>query len=147
MEMALRELRHNAVLRSWSTLKTGSTTTNSGSGRTNHAGAIGSGYPDGPLALGVLGCECPERFARLLELVGPPDGNPDRPGLQQPGEPLQVFRGRHRPYVVALRSLAGRREWRGAAPVVVEDLGVGVEALRRVGDKVQEGLDALRVAL
>src|SRR5215217_5150862 len=135
------------VLRSWSILKTGSTTRCSGFGRTNQRGRDAlSGYSDGPLALGVLGCQRPEPFARLLELVGPLDGNPKRPGLEQSREPLQVFLGRHSPYVVALRSLAGRREWRGPAPVVVEDLGVGVEALRRVGDEVQEGLDALGVA-
>src|SRR5215213_4459878 len=104
------EVRLNGVLGSWSTLRTGSTTTSSGSGLTYHRGAIRSGYPDGPLALGMLGRERPECFARLLELVGPSDGNPDRPGLQQPREPLQVFRGRRRPYVVALRSLAGRRQ-------------------------------------
>src|SRR5215207_7704382 len=106
-----------------------------------------SGYPDGPLALGVLGCERPKPFARLLELVGPLDGNPDRPGLQQSREPLQVLRGRHSPDVVALRSFPGRRERRGPAPVVVEDLRVGVETFRGVGDEVQESLDALRVAL
>jgi hypothetical protein len=87
---------------------------------TNHGGAKRSGYPDGPLALGVLGCERPEPFACLLELVGPLDGNPQRTGLEQSREPLQVLRGRHRPYVVALRSFPGRREWRGAAPVVME---------------------------
>src|SRR5215207_11458695 len=106
-----------------------------------------SGYPDGPLALGVLGCERPETFARLLELVGPLDGNPERPGLKQSCEPLQVLLGRHSPYVVALRSFAGRRERRGPAPVVLENLRVGVEAFWGVGDEVQEGLYALRVAL
>src|SRR5215203_1997387 len=83
------ELRVYGVLGSWSTLKTGSTTRCSGSGRTNHGGAMRSGYPDGPLALGVLGCERSEPFARFLELVGSLDGNPERPGLQQLREPLQ----------------------------------------------------------
>src|SRR5215207_2485115 len=87
------ELRRDGVLRSWSTIKTGSTTRCSGSGLTNHRGAMRSGYPDGPLALGVLGCERPKPFARLLELVGPLDGNPERPGLQQSRESLQVLRG------------------------------------------------------
>jgi hypothetical protein len=50
-----------------------------------------SGYPDGPLALGVLGCQRSETRVRLLELVGPLDGNPQRPGLQQSREPLQVL--------------------------------------------------------
>src|SRR5215213_10679726 len=109
----------HGVLRSWSTLKTGSTTTSSGSGRTNHAGAMRSGYPDGPLALSVLGCERPEPFARLLELVGPPDGNPERPGLEQSSQPLQVILARHSPYVVALRSFPCRRQRRGPAPVVL----------------------------
>src|SRR5829696_892402 len=106
-----------------------------------------SGYPYGALALGVLGCERMERIGSLLELVGLLDGDPERPGLKQSREPLQVLLGRHRPYVVALRSFAGRRERRGPAPVVVEDLRVGVEAFWGVGDKVQEGLDALWVAL
>src|SRR5215208_5748670 len=106
-----------------------------------------SGYPYGALALGVLGCERMERFVCLLELVGLLDWNPERPGLKQSREPLEVLRGWHRPYVVALRSFAGRRERRGPTPVVVEDLRVGVEALGGVGDEVQEGLDALRVAL
>src|SRR5215208_4840664 len=106
-----------------------------------------SGYPDGPLALGVLGCERPEPFARLLELVGPLDGNPERPGLQQSSEPLQVLLARHRPYVVALRSFPGRRHRRGTAPVVLSELSVGVEAFRGVGDEVQEGFYAIRVAL
>src|SRR5215212_717500 len=119
VEGAFCELRANGVLRSWSTLKTGSTTRCSGSGRTNHGGAIGSGYPDGPLALGVLGCQRPEPFARLLELVGPLDGNPECPDLQQSREPLQVLLARHRPYVVALRSFACRRERRGPASVVL----------------------------
>src|SRR5215212_6517592 len=137
----------NGVLGGWSTLKTESTTCCSGSRRTNHGGAMRSGYSDGPLALGVLGCERPEPFARLLELVGPLDGNPERPGLQQSREPLQVLRGRHRPDVVALRSFPGRRERRGTAAIVLEDLRVGVEAFRGVGDEVQEGLYAIRVAL
>jgi hypothetical protein len=78
-----------------------------------------SGYPNGPLALGVLGCQRPEPFARLLELVGPLDGNPQRPGLQQSREALQVLLARHSPYVVALRSFACRRELRDTAPVVL----------------------------
>src|SRR5215217_472841 len=136
------------VLRSWSILKTGSTTRCSGFGRTNQRGRDAlSGYSDGPLALGVLGCERPEPFARLLELVGPLDGNPERPSLEQSRQPLEVLRGRHRPYVVALRSFPGRRERRGPAPVVLENLRVGVEAFRGVGDEVQEGLYTIRVAL
>src|SRR5215208_321797 len=106
-----------------------------------------SGYPYGALALGVLGCERMERFVCLLELVGLLDWNPERPGLKQSREPLEVLRGRHSPYVVALRSFAGRRERRGPAPVVVEDLRVGGETLGGVGDEVEESLDALRVAL
>src|SRR5215211_3655401 len=100
-------------------LNTESTTTSSGSRRTNHGGAMRSGYSDGPLALGVLGCERPEPFARLLELVGPLDGNPERPCLQQSSEPLQVLLARHSPDVVALRPFTGRRERRGPAPVVL----------------------------
>src|SRR5829696_7530411 len=99
-----------------------------------------SGYPYGALALGVLGCERMERIGSLLELVGLLDGDPERPGLKQSREPLQVLLGRHRPYVMALRSFPGRRERRGPAPVVVEDLRVGVEAFRGVGDEVQEDL-------
>src|ERR687890_1660180 len=95
-----------------------------------------SGYSDGTLALGVLGSEIPERFARLAELVGPLDGHPEPPLLEQPREPLQVLRARHRPYVVALRPFPGCRERRGTAPVVVEDLRVGVEAFRGVRDEV-----------
>src|SRR5215216_5103641 len=117
--MGQPELRLYGVLGSWSTLKTGSTTTSGGSGRTNHGGAMRSGYPDGPLALGVLGCQRPEPFARLLELVGSLDGNPERPGLQQSREPLQVLLAWYSPDVVALRSFACRRERRGTAPVVL----------------------------
>src|SRR5215208_2743526 len=95
----------DGVLGSWSTRTTG--------------GAMRSGYSDGPLALGVLGCERPEPFARLLELVGPLDGNPERPCLQQSSEPLQVLLARHSPDVVALRPFTGRRERRGPAPVVL----------------------------
>src|SRR5829696_6833246 len=82
------ELRLNGVLGSWSTLRTGSTTTSSGSGLTNNPGVIRSGYPDGALALGVLGAECPKRFARLVDLVGLLDGHPERPGLEQSCETL-----------------------------------------------------------
>ena len=82
-----------------------------------------SGYPDGPLALGVLGCERPEPFARLLELVCPPDGNPERPSLEQSRQPLQVLLARHSPDIVALRSFACRRERRGTAPVVLSFSG------------------------
>src|ERR687890_376728 len=77
-----------------------------------------SGYSDGTLTLGVLGCEIPERFARLVELVGLLDGHPEPPLLEKPRESLQVLRAQHRPYVVALRSFAGRGERRGTAPVV-----------------------------
>src|SRR5215208_903513 len=76
------------ILGSWSTLRTGSTTTRSGSGLTNNRGAIRLGYPDGSLALGVLGAECPKRFARLVELVGLLDVDLERPGLEQSCETL-----------------------------------------------------------
>jgi hypothetical protein len=40
-----------------------------------------SGHLDGALALGVLGGERSERFARLVELVGLLYGDPEGPGL------------------------------------------------------------------
>src|SRR5215208_6645965 len=82
------EVRIQGILGSWSTLRTGSTTTRSGSGLTNNRGAIRLGYPDGSLALGVLGAECPKRFARLVELVGLLDVDLERPGLEQSCETL-----------------------------------------------------------
>jgi hypothetical protein len=85
---AFSEVRFKGILGSWSTLRTGSTTTRSGSGLTNNRGAIRLGYPDGSLALGVLGAECPKRFARLVELVGLLDVDLERPGLEQSCETL-----------------------------------------------------------
>jgi hypothetical protein len=81
-------VRGKGILGSWSTLRTGSTPRCSGSGLTNNRGAIRLGYPDGSLALGVLGAECPKRFARLVELVGLLDVDLERPGLEQSWETL-----------------------------------------------------------
>src|SRR5215204_1759655 len=81
-------VRGKGILGSCSTLRTGSTPRCSGSGLTSNRGAIRLGYPDGSLALGVLGAECPKRFARLVELVGLLDVDLERPGLEQSCETL-----------------------------------------------------------
>src|SRR5215211_1498772 len=106
------------ILGSSSTIKTGAPATGRLRPRES-PGSMRSGYPDGELALDVVCGERLERIGRLVELVGPLDGNPERPGLEQSREPLQVLRGRHRHDVVTLRSFAGRRERRGSAAIVL----------------------------
>src|SRR5215210_2155829 len=79
--------------------------------------------------------------------MGALDGHPEGAGLQQTPQALQVVLGWHRHDVMAPRSFAGCAERRGPAAVVLEDARVGVEAFWGVGNEVEEGLDALRVAL
>ena len=128
-------------------IMTGAPTTSKSPGRTNNLGAMRSGYLDGVLALGVRGAEHTQGLPGLIEAIGVLDGHSEGAVLQQPPQALQVLRARHRPDVVTPRSFAGRRVRRGATAVVLEDLRVGVEAFWGVGDEVEEGLDAVGVAL
>ena len=108
-----------------------------------------------PLAdAGCRSCPCVcavpsacQRVAGLVEREAALDRHPEDAGVQELGDALEVLGGRRGHHVRAPRAVAGRRQRRGAAAAGLQRGGVGVEAVRRVGDELEQGVDAVGVAL